>query len=90
MVDIMALAGMALFMFLAGMSHSEPSSRPSTGHGVPLLVFALFWVVPGALGVSAFVQARLSMPISATVQGLFFVVGVVLGFGATRMLLSFA
>ena len=85
----MALAGVAVFMFLVGTAHTEPSHAPSTNHGVPLPVLALLRVVPGALAVSVFIQARLSTPISATVQARLFVVGAVPGFGGTRGLLSF-
>lgn len=89
--DALALAGVALFMFLVAMSHSEPPSDPSTSSpGVPFFELALVWVVPVALGVSSYVHARLRMPITSVVQGLFFASGAVLAFGQTKMLLSLA
>ncbi|WP_128379415.1 hypothetical protein [Streptomyces cavernae] len=88
--DALALAGVALVMFLIGMSRSEPpgSSPLREGDASAFLLQALVWLVPLALGVSAFVHARLRMPVTAVVQGLFFVAGTVLAVGQARMLLS--
>jgi hypothetical protein len=90
-VDSLALAGMVLWIFLMGMSHSEPPTDPAaTTRGVPVLLLALTWVVPGALAVSTFVHTRLRMPVTATVQGLFFLGGTLLAIGGTNMLFSLA
>ncbi|MFI5680147.1 hypothetical protein [Streptomyces cellulosae] len=59
----------------------------STGH-VTFLQLAMTWIVPGALAVSSYVHARLRMPITSVVQGLFFVIGTTLAIGQTNMLLS--
>ncbi|MDQ1051111.1 hypothetical protein QFZ76_009347 [Streptomyces sp. V4I2] len=87
--DAFALAGVALLMFLVGMSHSEPSvGRPTSGQHASFLQLALVWVIPGALALSAYIHARLRMPITSVVQGLFFIVGTTLAIGETNMLLS--
>ncbi|MGW0336632.1 hypothetical protein ACWD0J_33115 [Streptomyces sp. NPDC003011] len=87
--DAVALAGVVLLMFLLEMSHSGPSvNPPTTSQGVPFVHLALVWFLPGALGVSSYVHARLRMPITSVVQGLFFVIGTVLAIGATSKLLS--
>ncbi|WP_329333681.1 hypothetical protein OG252_03810 [Streptomyces sp. NBC_01352] len=87
--DAFALAGVALLMFLVGMSHSEPSvGRPTSGQHVSFLLLALVWVIPGALALSSYVHARLRMPITSVVQGLFFIVGTTLAIGEMNMLLS--
>lgn len=89
--DALALAGMSLWMVLGAMAHSEPPSGPvEPSHGVSFLAVALTWLIPGALAVSTFVHARLRMPVTATVQALFLLVGTVLAVGATNMLVSLA
>jgi hypothetical protein len=87
--DALALAGVALWMFLVGMSHSEPSAdRATSGRAVPLSQLVVVWIIPVALGASSYVHARLRMPITSAVQGLFFVLGATLALGQTKMLLS--
>jgi uncharacterized membrane protein len=87
--DALALAGVAMLMFLVGMSHSEPPvNQPTSDYHVSFVLLALVWVIPGALAVSAYVHARLRMPITSVVQGLFFIVGTTLAIGETNMLLS--
>ncbi|MDL5199205.1 hypothetical protein [Streptomyces sp. ALI-76-A] len=87
--DAVALAGVVLMMFLLEMSHSEPSENPSTtDQDVPLIPLVLVWFVPGALGLSSYVHARLRMPATSVVQGLFCVIGTALAIGATGKLLA--
>lgn len=88
--DALALAGAALFMFLLGMSRSEPpGDGPASDQHVPFFHLTLVWVIPAALAVSCYVHARLRMPLTSVVQGLFFVIGAALAVGQTKMLLSF-
>ncbi|MFI6440250.1 hypothetical protein [Streptomyces sp. NPDC050759] len=88
--DATALAGVALLMFIVGMSHSEPPGHtPARGEDVSPLQLAVVWFVPCALALSCYVHARLRMPITSAVQGLFCVIGTTLAIGETNMLLSF-
>lgn len=90
--DALALAGIALIMVLAGLASTgdglSGTQRPHPG--VSFSGLALAWAIPAALAVSTFVHARLRMPIAATVQGLFLIVGIVLALAETNMLLSIA
>jgi|tagenome__1003787_1003787.scaffolds.fasta_scaffold20838691_2 hypothetical protein len=89
--DATALAGVALLMFIVGMSHTgPPGPMPAKSEGVSPLQLALVWFLPCALAVSCHVHARLRMPITSVVQGLFCVIGTTLAIGETNMLLSFA
>ncbi|MEU9330690.1 DUF6234 family protein [Streptomyces canus] len=88
--DAAALAGVTLLMFIVGMSHSGPPGRtPAESEDVSPLQLAVVWFVPCALAVSCYVHARLRMPITSVVQGLFCVIGTTLAIGETNMLLSF-
>nr|WSZ20423.1 hypothetical protein OH837_47585 [Streptomyces canus] len=90
MADAAALAGVALLMFIVGMSHSGPPGRtPAKSEDVSPLQLAVVWFIPCALAVSCYVHTRLRMPITSVVQGLFFVIGTALAIGETNMLLSF-
>ncbi|KUN56028.1 hypothetical protein AQJ46_48905 [Streptomyces canus] len=90
MADAAALAGVALLMFIVGMSHSGPPGRTTAAsEDVSPLQLAVVWFVPCALAVSCYVHARLRMPITSVVQGLFCVIGTTLAIGETNMLLSF-
>ncbi|MFI8073932.1 hypothetical protein ACIF85_34825 [Streptomyces sp. NPDC086033] len=88
--DAAALAGVALLMFIVGMSHSGPPGRsPAKSEDVSPLQLAVVWFIPCALAVSCYVHARLRMPTTTVVQGLFCVIGTTLAIGETNMLLSF-
>lgn len=88
--DAAALAGVALLMFIVGMSHSGPPGRtPAKSEDVSPLQLAVVWFIPCALAVSCYVHTRLRMRITSVVQGLFFVIGTALAIGETNMLLSF-
>ncbi|MFD5574519.1 hypothetical protein [Streptomyces cadmiisoli] len=89
MADVGALAGIALLMFLVGMSQSDRSLNPTTqSQDVPGVLLALVWIIPAALALSCYSHARMRMPITSVVQGLFFVAGTALAIGQTNMLLS--
>lgn len=88
--DAVALAGVALLMFVVGMSHSgPPGSTPAKSEDVSPLQLVVVWFIPCALAVSCYVHARLRMPITSVVQGLFCAIGTPLAIGETNMLLSF-
>ncbi|KUN04502.1 hypothetical protein AQI96_36405 [Streptomyces canus] len=88
--DGAALAGVTLLMFIVGMSHSgPPGGTPAESEDVSPLQLAVVWFLPCALAVSCYVHARLRMPITSVVQGLFCVIGTTLAIGETNMLLSF-
>ncbi|AWW35705.1 hypothetical protein [Streptomyces cadmiisoli] len=88
MADVGALAGIALLMFLVGMSQSDRSLNPTQSQDVPGVLLALVWIIPAALALSCYSHARMRMPITSVVQGLFFVTGTALAIGQTNMLLS--
>lgn len=90
--DALALAGIGLIMALGGMgSMGDGLSGAQRPHpGVSFSGLALAWMIPAALALSTFVHASLRMPITATVQGLFLIVGIALAFAETNMLLSIA
>lgn len=89
--DAAALAGVALLMFIVGMSHSGPPGRtPAESEEVSPLQLAVVWLIPCALAVSCYVHTRLRMPITSVVQCLFCVIGTTLALGETSMLLSFS
>jgi hypothetical protein len=88
--DAAALAGVALVMFIVDMSHSgPPGPTPTESEDLSPLQLAVVWFIPCALAVSWYVHARLRMPITSAVQGLFCVIGTTLAIGETNMLLSF-
>ena len=79
LTDAAALAGVALLMFIVGMSHSGPPGRTTAAsEDVSPLQLAVVWFIPCALAVSCYVHARLRMPITSVVQGLFCVIGTTL------------
>ncbi|MCH5677250.1 hypothetical protein [Streptomyces gilvus] len=90
--DAMALAGFALVVFLVGMGSSDQGMGGGTPRhpGVSYSGLALAWVLPALLALSTFLHASLRMPVTAVVQGLFFILGTVLALAATNMLLSIA
>lgn len=91
--DALALAGIGLILTLGGMAATMGDAQPGTQRPHPGFSFsglALAWVVPAALAVSTFVHASLRMPVTAVVQGLFLIVGIVLAFAETYMLVSIA
>ncbi|MFF1304600.1 hypothetical protein [Streptomyces sp. NPDC058307] len=87
--DAAALAGVALLMFIVGMSHSGPPGGTAKSEEVSPLQLIVVWFIPCALAVSCYVHTRLRMPITSAVQCLFCVVGTALAIGETNMLLSF-
>ncbi|MFE7856181.1 hypothetical protein [Streptomyces sp. NPDC057403] len=90
--DALAISGIALIMTLAGMVAAgdgmPDGQRPHAG--ISFSGLALVWMIPAALAISTFVHASLRMPVTAVVQGLFFIVGLALALAETNMLLAVA
>ncbi|MFF8874499.1 hypothetical protein [Streptomyces massasporeus] len=85
---IVVVAGLLLFAVGLGTAPSPDSSRREHSRDTPVLAWLVIWGVPVVAAVGAFVYARLRMPATAVVQGLFTVVCVLLAVAWTRMLLS--
>lgn len=90
--DAMALAGFAIVIVLVGMGNSDEGMGGGAPRhpGFSYSGLALAWVLPAVLALSTFIHARLRMPVTAVVQGVFFIVGTLLAVAATNMLLSIA
>ncbi|MFJ4277517.1 hypothetical protein [Streptomyces massasporeus] len=85
------IVGVAGLLFLAvglGTAPAADSSRRVHARDTPVLVWLVIWGAPAVAAVGAFVYARLRMPLTAVVQGLFTVVCLLLAVAWTRMLLS--
>ncbi|PWJ02077.1 hypothetical protein DKG34_40735 [Streptomyces sp. NWU49] len=65
--------------------HSSPTAR---SRDVPFLVWLVVWGVPAVAAVESVVHARLRMPVTTVVQGLFTLACTLLAVAWTRMLLS--
>ncbi|MFD9936852.1 hypothetical protein ACFWZ6_27390 [Streptomyces massasporeus] len=85
---IVIVAGLLLVAVGMGTSHTPHSSRPVQSRDTPVLAWFVIWGVPIVAAVGAFVHARLRMPVTAVVQGLFTLVCGLLAVAWTRMLLS--
>ncbi|MGW6543472.1 hypothetical protein ACWGBH_11585 [Streptomyces massasporeus] len=85
---IVVVAGLLLVAVGLGTAPSPDSSRPVHARDTPVLAWSVIWGVPAVAAVGAFVYARLRMPVTAVVQGLFTVACVLLAVAWTRMLLS--
>ena len=85
---IVVVAG--LLLLAVGLGTSEPprsSSAPRT-RDTPAVTWLIIWGIPALAAAGAFVHARLRMPVTAVVQGLFTLACVFLAIAWTRMLLS--
>lgn len=85
---IVVVAGLLLVAVGLGTAPSPDSSRRVHSRDTPVLAWVVIWGVPVVAAVGAFVYARLRMPVTAVVQGLFTVVCGLLAVAWTRMLLS--
>lgn len=85
---IVVVAGLLLVAVGLGTAPSPDSSRREHSRDTPVLAWWVIWGVPAVAAVGAFVYARLRMPVTAVVQGLFTVACVLLAVAWTRMLLS--
>ncbi|MFI8192231.1 hypothetical protein ACIF8T_26195 [Streptomyces sp. NPDC085946] len=86
---IIVVAGTALFLAVGlGMASSPRCSPTAHSRDVPFLVWLVVRCVPAAAAVESVVHARLRMPVTAVVQGLFTLACTFLAVVWTRMLLS--
>ncbi|MEV0241659.1 hypothetical protein AB0I06_17250 [Streptomyces sp. NPDC050674] len=85
------IVAVAVVMFLVvgmGTAQSPYTSRPGHSRDTPLLIWCVVWGVPVVAATGAYVHARLKMPVTAVVQGLFTLACTFLAVVWTRMLLS--
>ncbi|KJK37271.1 hypothetical protein UK15_23115 [Streptomyces variegatus] len=85
---IVVAGGLLLVAVGMGSAQSSHSSRPAQPRDTPVLAWLVVWGIPAAAAIGVFVHARLRMPVTAVVQGLFTVVCTLLAVAWTRMLLS--
>ncbi|MFH9589756.1 hypothetical protein ACH4MW_35495 [Streptomyces luteogriseus] len=85
---IVVVAALLLVAVGLGTAPSPRHPRPEHSRDTPVLAWFVIWGVPAVAAVGAFVHARLRMPVTAVVQGLFTLVCVLLAIAWTRMLLS--
>ncbi|MFF7731415.1 MULTISPECIES: hypothetical protein [unclassified Streptomyces] len=86
---VIVVVGAVLLLAVGlGTAPAPHSSRPEQSRDTPVLAWFVIWGVPVVAAVGAFVHARLRMPVTAVVQGLFTLVCGLLAVAWTRMLLS--
>jgi hypothetical protein len=85
---IVVVAGVLLLAVGLGTAQPSHSSRPVQSRDTPVLTWFVVWGVPAVAAMGAFVHARLRMPVTAVVQGLFTLACAFLAVAWTRMLLS--
>lgn len=86
--DALAVRGVGVLMGIFGYSvWEQPQDTSAMSRAISVSVAAA-WVLPVALVVSAFVHARLRMPVTAVVQAVFTVVAALMALGETHLLLS--
>ncbi|MFJ5998953.1 hypothetical protein [Streptomyces sp. NPDC092370] len=85
---IVVVGGILLFVVGMGTAPSPHSSRPAHSRDTPVLIWLVIWGIPAVAATGAFVHARLRMPFTAVVQGLFTLACTLLAVAWTRMLLS--
>ncbi|MBX9361115.1 DUF6234 family protein [Streptomyces sp. WAC04114] len=85
---IVVVAALLLVAVGLGTAPSPDSPRRVHSRDTPVLAWCVIWGTPAVAAVGAFVHARLRMPVTAVVQGLFTLVCGLLAVAWTRMLLS--
>ncbi|MFF6879860.1 hypothetical protein ACFY9S_31785 [Streptomyces sp. NPDC012474] len=85
---IVVVAGLLLVAVGMGTAPSPHSSSASHTRDTPPVTWLIVWGGPVLAAAGAFVHARLRMPVTAVVQGLFTLACVLLAVAWTRMLLS--
>ncbi|MFI2635244.1 hypothetical protein ACH5A2_33460 [Streptomyces collinus] len=85
---IVVVAGVLLFAVGMGTASSPRSSPTAHTRDTPAVTWLIVWGGPAVAAAGAFVHARLRMPVTAVVQGLFTLACVLLAIAWTRMLLS--
>ncbi|AMW08307.1 hypothetical protein A4E84_01400 [Streptomyces qaidamensis] len=85
---IVVVAGVLLFAVGMGTAPSPRSSPTAHTRDTPVVTWLIIWGAPAVAAAGAYVHARLRMPVTAVVQGLFTLACVLLAVAWTRMLLS--
>ncbi|MDK1344607.1 hypothetical protein QNO09_15060 [Streptomyces sp. 378] len=85
---IVVVGAILLFVVGMGTAPSPDSPRPAQSRDTPVLIWLVIWGIPAVAATGAFVHARLRMPVTTVVQGLFTLVCTLLAVAWTRMLLS--
>ncbi|MFC8144041.1 hypothetical protein ACFUKV_20260 [Streptomyces paradoxus] len=85
---IVVVAGLLLFAVGLGTAPSPRSSPTPHTRDTPAVTWLVIWGSPALAAAGAFVHARLRMPVTAVVQGLFTLACILLAVAWTRMLLS--
>ncbi|MFF5370188.1 hypothetical protein [Streptomyces sp. NPDC013187] len=87
--DAVILVVAVVLLVAVGLGTAHAPSSPSTARSsdTPVLAWLVIWGVPVVAAVGAVVHARLRMPVTAVVQGLFTLACTFLAFAWTRMLL---
>ncbi|MFF6952726.1 hypothetical protein ACFZAD_29210 [Streptomyces iakyrus] len=85
---IVVVAGMLFLAVGLGTAPSPRSSPTTRSRDTPAVTWLIIWGAPVLAAAGAFVHARLRMPVTAVVQGLFTLACLVLAVAWTRMLLS--
>lgn len=85
---IVVVAGLLLVAVGLGTAESPRSSPTPHTRDTPAVAWLIIWGAPAVAAAGAFVHARLRMPVTAVVQGLFTLACTFLAIAWTRMLLS--
>ncbi|MFJ3623059.1 hypothetical protein ACIPSH_33650 [Streptomyces iakyrus] len=85
---IVVVAGLLFLAVGLGTAPSPRSSSTARSRDTPAVTWLIIWGAPAVAAAGAFVHARLRMPVTAVVQGLFTLACLVLAVAWTRMLLS--
>ncbi|MEU2542696.1 DUF6234 family protein [Streptomyces iakyrus] len=85
---IVVVAGLLLLAVGLGTAPSPRSSPTPRSRDTPAVTWLIIWGAPVLAAAGAYVHARLRMPVTAVVQGLFTLACLVLAVAWTRMLLS--
>lgn len=85
---VIVVVAVILFLVVGLGTAPSPHSPPTARSDVPFLLWLVVWGFPAVAATSAVVHARLRMPVTAVVQGLFTLACVFLAVVWTRMLLA--
>ncbi|GAA2294402.1 hypothetical protein GCM10010234_40070 [Streptomyces hawaiiensis] len=88
--DAVIVVVAAVLLVMVGLSTVHPPNAPSTAPSTDasILTWLVVWGVPAVGAAGTVVHARLRMPVTAVVQGLFTLACTFLAFAWTRTLLS--
>ncbi|MGC5039867.1 hypothetical protein ACPXCS_28145 [Streptomyces sp. DT190] len=86
---VIVVVAVILFLVVGLGTAPSPHAPPTTqSRGAPVLIWLVVWGVPAVAVAGTVVHARLRMPVTAVVQGLFTLACVFLAVAWTRMLLA--